>query len=78
MTVYSCFKKELHTVFVCGMRGLDASLYAETMMELEPNAKKAILKHTFWNNSSFGEYVLEQEAEKIAPFFYSFYISGDK
>ncbi len=42
------------------------------MMELKQNAKRAILKHKFWNNSSFGRFALKQEAEKIPPFFIFF------
>ncbi len=43
------------------------------MMELEQNEKRAILKHKFSNNSSFGRFVLEQEVEKIPPFFLFFF-----
>ncbi len=55
---------------------MDTSLYTEAMMELEQNAKRAIQKRKFGNNSSFGRYVLEQEAEKMPLFF--FFFSGDK
>ncbi len=54
------------------MRWVDASVYAETMRELEQNAKRAILKHKFGNNSSYRRFVLEQGAEKI-PLFFCFF-----
>ncbi len=57
---------------MCGIRGLDASLNTETMMELEQNAKRAIPKHKFW------EVCFGGAAEKIPPFFSFFFVSGDK
>ncbi len=51
------------------MRGVDASLYTETMMELQQNAKRAILKH--W------EVCFAAGGREDNTFFFIFF-SGDK
>ncbi len=55
--------------YICGMRGVDTSLCMETMMEVEWNARRAILRYKFESNSSFWRFILEQEPEKIQPYF---------